>query len=450
MTRSHTSTRRQFLKRTAATSLGLLGAPLFVPASALGLGGAVAANERITVGVIGTGGRGRGLTNMFMSMKEVQVVAVCDVDKAHRTQGLELVQKKYGNKDCQEFNDFREILSKVKDMNAVIVATPDHWHGLASIHAARAGKDIYCEKPLVNSVGEGRALCDAVTQNKRILQTGSQERSGDNARFACELVRSGKIGQLQKISIFLPCDDAHHKKMRAVTTVPPSESVPEGFDYDLWLGHTAKVPYCKERCHFAWRFILAYGGGEMTDRGAHVIDLAQLGAGFDDTGPVEIEASGERTKGSIYDCFWDYKFVNTYANGVKMTCEAKGPRGVRFEGSDACIFIHVHGQKLEATEASLLKEKPDSLKVQLGRAPGDDRKNLVHLHVRSFLEAVKSRKEPTATAEIGHRTASVCHLNNIAMLLGRKLKWDPKKEQFEGDAEANKLLTPKMREPWKL
>jgi predicted dehydrogenase len=442
MTRHHHPSRRQFLRQTAAASLGALLLP------AVGRRGAAAANERLTVGVIGTGGRGRGLANAFMNMKDVQVVAVCDVDKGHREQGLETVNKKYGNKDCKVYHDFRELLGR-KDIDAVIVATPDHWHALASVHAVRAGKDVYCEKPLTNSIGEGRALCDAVAQHKRILQTGSQERSGDNARFACELVRNGKIGRLHTVRINLPCDDNHHKQVRALRGVPPEQPVPEGFDYDFWLGHTPKVPYCKERCHFFWRFILTYGGGEMTDRGAHVIDLAQLGAGCDDTGPVEIEAKGVREK-SLYDVFWDYSFVNTYANGVKMIGAAKGPRGVLFEGSEGRVFIHVHGQKLEAEPESLLKEKTDGLKVQLGRAPGEDRKNLLALHVRSFLEAVKSRKEPTAPAEVGHRTASVCHLNNIAMLVGRRLKWDPKKEQFDNDAEANRLLMPAMRPPWKL
>jgi predicted dehydrogenase len=240
--------------------------------------------------------------------------------------------------------------------------------------------------------------------------------------------------------------------MRKVTEVPPPMAIPEGFDYDLWLGHTARAPYTEKRCHFAWRFILAYGGGEMTDRGAHVIDLAQLGAGFDDTGPVEIEASGVQTPGSLYDAFWDYQFTNVYANGVRMVGDSKGPRGVRFEGSEGAVFIHVHGQKLEAEPASLLTAAIPSDGIKLGRAtaPGGPRKALLEGHIRNFLDCVRNRKEPFATAEIGHRTASVCHLNNIAMRLKRKLKWDPKKEQFAGDDEANRLLSPPIREGWRL
>jgi predicted dehydrogenase len=431
-------TRRQFLSQAAASTAGL-AVPLFVPASALGRAGKAAASERITLGVIGTGGRGRSLIGAFLSQKDAQVVAVCDVDAGHRKQGQELVRKRSGARDCAAYNDFRKLLEH-KGLDAVVVSTPDHWHALAAVAAANAGKDVYCEKPLANSVGEGRAICEAVRKNKRVLQTGSHERSGGNARFACELVRNGRLGKLHTIRINLPCTDGHHRTARntgKVTYTAP----PEGFDYDFWLGHTPKVPYTEKRCHFWWRFILAYGGGEMTDRGAHVIDLAQLGAGTDDTGPVEIEAKGVRGKSDLYDAFWDYQFTNTYASGVKMIGGTSGPRGVKFEGSDGWVFIHVHGGKLEASAPELLKEKADGFKVKLGRSPG---------HQRNFLDGVKSREQPVAPAEAGHRTASVCHLNNIAMLLGRKLKWDPKAERFVGDDEANKLLMPRMRAPWKL
>jgi predicted dehydrogenase len=434
------------MQQATAASIGITAAPLFVPASALGRQGAVAPSDRIVLGFIGTGGRGSSLLNVFMNQKDVQVAAVCDVDTRRRNQGRDIVNKKYGNQDCVAYNDFRELLAR-KDLNAIVVATPDHWHALATIAAAKAVKDIYCEKPLANSVAEGRAICKAVQENQRILQTGSHERSGDNVRFACELVRNGRIGKLHTIRINLPCDDGHHQRIKAMTSVPPPMPVPEGFDYDLWLGHTAKVPYTEGRCR-SWRFILAYGGGEMTDRGAHVIDLAPLGAGLDDTGPVEIEATGTRPSTSLYDAFWDYQFVNTYANGLKLIGEAKRPRGLKFEGSDGWIFIHIHGAKLEAEPASLLKEATKDLKVQLGRTPGGA--NPLQGCIRSFLDAVKSRQQPTAPAEVGHRTATICHLNNIAMLTGRKLRWDPQQEQIVNDAEANRLLTPVMRSPWQL
>ncbi len=433
---SNASTRRQFLAHSAA---GALAAPLFVPASALGRADKAPASERLVVGVIGTGGQGRGLINNFLGHKDVEIAAVCDVDSRHLDLARQLVAKRAGKKDCKGYKDYRQLIAH-KGLNAVIVATPDHWHALASVAALKANLDVYCEKPLANSIGEGRAICEAARQSRRVLQTGSHERSGANARFACELVRSGKIGKLHTLRINLPCNDPHHRTARAVGKVAPAP-VPKELDWNVWLGHTPVVPYNEKRCHFWWRFITAYGGGEMTDRGAHVIDLAQLGAGTDDTGPVEIEAEGVRVKDSIYDCFWDFKFTNTYASGLKLIGSTAGPRGVKFEGSDGWVFVHVHGARLEASSPDLLKIKPETLKVKLGRTPS---------HVRNFLDCVKSRAVPFATGEIGHRSASICHLNNIAMLLGRKLKWDPVRERFADDAQANRLLTPTMRAPWKL
>jgi predicted dehydrogenase len=428
-----TTTRREFLSRSAA----IAAAPLFVPATALGRAGKAAAGERIVIGVIGTGGQGRGLTARFAGEKDVDVVAVCDVDQRHLREGQAVAEKR-GKKKVATYKDFRDLIAH-KGLDAVVVATPDHWHALATVAACKAGLDVYCEKPLANSIGEGRAICEAAREHKRVVQTGSHERSGPNARFACEVVRNGKIGKLRTVRVNLPCDDGHHREARKRGLGKPQDP-PRELDYDFWLGHTAKVPYVPERVHFNWRWVLAYGGGEMTDRGAHVIDLGQLGAGLDDTGPVEIEAKGVQQKDCMYDVFWDYTFTNRYANGVELQGSTKGPRGVRFEGTDGWVFIHVHGAKLEASSPDLLKLKADDFKVKLGRARS---------HIRNFLDSVRSREQPFAAAEIGHRTASVCHLNNIAMRLGRKLVWDPARERFE-DAEANKLITPPMRAPWKL
>jgi predicted dehydrogenase len=423
------STRREFLK-TSAMAVAAIGVPYYVPASALGLN-RTAPSDRIVMGAIGTGGQGRGIMNAFMGFEEVQMVAVCDVEKRRLKEVKESVDKKYGNQDCTQYTDFRELVAR-DDIDAVTVTTPDHWHALCSVAAANSGKHVYCEKPLSNSIGEGRAIADAVKKNNVKLQTGSHERSGGDARFACELVRNGRIGKLHTIRINLPTDDGHHKDARSFKGVPAAQPIPAGFDYNFWLGHTPVAPYHERRCHFWWRFILNYGGGEMTDRGAHVIDIAQLGGGFDDTGPVEIEAKGERNAGSLYDAFWEYNFTNKYANGVTMIGESKPPRGLRFEGEDGWIFIHIHGAQLEASDPKLLENRETKdFKIQLGRSPG---------HQRDLIEAIKTGKDPVATAEIGHRTASVCHLNNIAMLLGRKLKWDPVKEQFLDDSEANSLI----------
>jgi len=439
MTHFSQTSRRQFLK-TTATASAAMAAPYFVRASALGLENKPAASERIVMGCIGTGGKGRNNLQRFMKFGDVQVVAVCDVDGRHMKTAQNMVNKHYGKDACAALPDFRELVAR-KDVDAVSIATPDHWHALTSIAAANAGKDVYCEKPLANSVAEGRAICDAVEKNKVILQTGSHERSNSNARFACELVRNGRIGKLHTMHINMPADQNHHQKVRDMDEKPPAQPVPEFFDYDFWLGHTPKAPYTPLRTHFWWRFILAYGGGEMTDRGAHIIDLAQLGAGTDDTGPTRIEATGRDSDNGIYDAFMDYDFACTYASGLRMIGKNQGPRGVKFEGDQGSIFIHVHGGKLQAEPASLLKTEIGKDDVSLGRSPG---------HHRNFIDCVKSRKTPFAPAEVGHRTATICHLANIAMRVGRPLTWNPKNETIADDSQASSLLAPKMRAPWKL
>ncbi len=431
--------RRDFIKVTASHLLAA-GFPTIIPATARGGDGKAAPSDRIVMGWIGTGGQGTSLLKRFIEQPDVQVIAVADLDANHRATAATVVNAKYGNKDCASYKDFRELLAR-RELDAVTVATPDHWHALVSIAAAKANKDIYCEKPLANSVAESRAICEAVNKHKRILQTGSHERSTPTVRQACELVRNGLIGKVQTVRVNLPCSDKHHDTIRTMTTLPVPQEVPPELDYDFWLGHTPKLPYYKERTHFWWRFILSYGGGEMTDRGAHVIDLAQLGLGTDDTGPVEFDAAGSDNRHGLYDAFMAYKFVNTYDNGVKLIGSTEGPRGLKFEGTDGWIFIHIHGGKLEASDPALLMTKAETLKIQLGRSPG---------HYRNFLDAVRTRKLPVAHAEIGHRTATICHLNNLAMKLGRKLKWDPKTEKVINDAEANSRLAPKMRGPWSL
>ena len=443
MKRQNRATRRVFLKTASTAAAAAAGLPCVVPSAALGKDGAVAPSERIVMGSIGTGGQGSGNMRNFMGQKDVRLVAVCDVDRGHRDGAKNTVDKHYGNQDCAAYKDFREMVAR-KDIDAVSIGTPDHWHALTTIAAAKSGKDVYCEKPLANSVGEGRAMCKAVGENKRVLQCGSHERSNNSGRYACELVRNGVIGKLHTVRINLPTEQGHHQqvlRMEEKSEMPATQTVPEGFDYDFWLGHTPMKPYTPMRCHFWWRFILAHGGGEMTDRGAHVIDIGQLGAGKDDTGPVEIEATGWHDTKGLFDAFFKYKFVNTFADGLKMIGTTDQPRGVRFEGDRGWIMVHIHGCGLEASDPKILQTKTDDFKVQVGRSPG---------HHRDFLECVKSRKATMATAEIGHRTATLCHLNNIAMLVGRKLKWDPVREQIIGDDEAAALLTPKMRPPWRL
>lgn len=457
---SQQASRREFLKGAAVASVSALGFPYIVSSAALGKAGAVAPSNRIVMGCIGVGGQGTGNMGAFLNMPDVQVVAVCDVERKSNlylgggAHGLEpakqMVEKFYGEKTptgsylgCAAYSDFRDLLKR-KDIDAVTVCTPDHWHALISIAAAKAGKDIYCEKPLANSVAEGRAVADAVKKYKRVLQCGSHERSNPNGRYAAELVRSGRIGKVHTIRINLPtADEAHLKQVREVSRQPqPEMPEPATLDWNFWLGHTPKVAYTEKRCHFWWRFTLTYGGGEMTDRGAHVIDLAQLCNGSDDTGPASIVAKGKRENANgVFNAFMDFEFENVYASGVRMIGQSSGERGLKIEGDEGWIFIHVHGCKLAASKESILKEKIKESEIQLGRSPG---------HHRNFIDCVRSRKDPMATAEIGHRTASICHLNNISMALGgRSLEWNPAKEKTN-DKEANALLEPKMRKPWTL
>ena len=257
----------------------------------------------------------------------------------------------------------------------------------------------------------------------------------DSIRYACELVRNGRIGKLKTIQINLPIDNHG-----PIDPQPPME-IPEGLNYDFWLGHTPWVPYTLKRCHFWWRYIRDYGSGEMSDRGAHILDLAQLGNGTDHTGPIEISARGEAPKDGLFNTFMKYEFECKYANGVRLLGKSEGIRGIKFEGSDGWIFIHIHGGNLEADPPSLLQEKIGIHEIHLGRSPG---------HHRDFLNCVKSRRQPMAHVEVGHRTATLCQLLNIAMITGQRLKWNPEEERILDDPEAERLLLPVMRSPWTL
>ncbi len=374
---------------------------------------------------------GCGHMGWFVQQPDVHVAAVCDVDQNH----LEAARQALGKSDHQEYGDFRELLAR-DDIDAVVIATPDHWHGLCAIAAARAGKDIYCEKPLTNSIGEGRAVCQAVAENQAILQTGSHERSSQGAQFARQLVQSGRLGQVHTVRIQLPTDEPHLAKVKEFGDMPPEMKVPEGLDYDFWLGHSPEAPYTESRCHFWWRFNSAYGGGEMTDRGCHVIDLAQRILGRDDTGPVSFQATGPQPTSTFYDAFLDFQFENRYADGLRMIGNNQGPRGVGFEGSDGKLFVSVHGGGLTAEPASLLADI--EVKPMNPYAP----------HRREFLDAVKSRGPVIAPAEAGHRTATICHLNNLALRLGKSFAWDPVAEKSDSQA-VNERLLPKMRSPYR-
>ena len=420
--------RRSFLKASAAVSSALV-LPSIVPCSVFG---ANAPSNRISVGCIGVGNKGSGNMSAFMAngKGDAVVTAVCDVDAEH----LESARLKAGLDKSSCTRDFRELIAR-PDIDAVAVSTPDHWHTLISLAAIKAGKDVFCEKPLTLTIAEGRALSDAATRYGRVLQTGSQQRSDRLFRRACEFVRNGKIGRLTTVRVDIPGNN------RANPMDWKPEPVPTGFDYDMWLGPAPKVPYHPMRCHYTFRFLLAYSGGQMTNWGAHYLDIAQWGIGADNSGPLTIDGQGEFPRGGLFTTAEKANIVYTYADDVTLILDQhKGNSGnIRFEGSEG--WISVNRKRMDAAPKSLLSynTKPDELHLY----------NSLD-HKQNFLDCIKTRQQPIANAEIGHRSASVCHLGNIAMLLGRKLTWDPKTEQFAGDSQANRMVSRIMRTPWHL
>ncbi|MBW7988656.1 MAG: Gfo/Idh/MocA family oxidoreductase [Planctomycetes bacterium] len=421
--RAATVSRREFLKSSAAAAGAAIAWPVIVPSSVFGAG---APSNRITMGCIGLGGQGTGNMKGFRGKSGCEVVAVCDADAGHRERARQIA----GLAPAFSYTDFREVLAR-DDIDAVSVAAPDHWHVPISIAAVRSGKDVFCEKPLTLTIGEGRVLADEARRYGRVFQTGSQQRSGSEFRFACELVRNGRIGKLHTMRVGI------HGNNRKCPPTWEAEPVPEGFDYDMWLGPAPREPYTTQRCHYQFRFILDYSEGQMTNWGAHYLDIAQWGNGADDTGPVEIVGRGDFPKTGLFTTAQNEDIEYTYANGVKLFLKS-GSGHTRFEGTQG--WVDVTRNKINAEPKSLLTSVigPDEIHLYESKD-----------HKQNFLDCIKSRKDTICTAEIGHRSASVCHLGNIAMKLGRKLKWDPKAERFINDSAANNMLTRAMRAPWK-
>ncbi len=423
--------RRSFIKGMLVAG----SAPVVLPGRVWG------ANAGINIGIVGCGSRGNHLSHQFMHKRGVRVVAACDVDSRALEGMVERVNKHYGDKRCRAFRDFRDLLGE-SEIDAVVVATPDHWHALIGIAAARAGKHIFCEKPLANSLGESQALRNAVVKAGVVLQTGSGERSRQNARYCCEVVRNGYIGNLHTMRINLPTDEGHHKRVRQQKGMPQPADPPASLDYNFWLGHTPEIPYYPGLHPGQWRFNMSFGQGEMSDRGAHVIDIAQLGNNSDNTGPLSIEARGWDDSNGLYNTPMSFEFENHYANGVKMVGgTTTKPRGVRFEGDEGWIFLRIHEGTLEASDERLLKLNPSEFNLKLGRADN---------HEQNFIDAISKGIKPFACVEVGHRSCTACLVNMVAMQLKRRLEWDPVAEHFKGDVEANSLLTPAMRAPWSL
>lgn len=426
--------RREFLRQSAAASMmAAVAAPCVAPGSALGKDGAVPPSEKITVGMIGTGSHGvHWNLRAYLNQPDAKVLAVCDVDANHMAEAQKKVNEKYGNTDCAAVKDFREILAR-RDIDAVMISTPDHWHTLMSVMAIRAGKDVQCEKPTL-TIDEGKYLVKVVREHKKVFQTSTEDRSVPVYHRMAELVRNGRIGKLQRIEVILPKQPAHPGN-------PEPQPVPPELDYEMWLGPAPFAPYTKDRCHFNFRWIWDYSGGIICDWGTHLFDTAQWANDTEHSGPVEIEGKGTHWEGGLFDTVKDYDVTFRYANGVTMTCTPGNP-SIKFIGTDGWVGNRGWCGRLEAGSEEILKSQIGPNELHLYTNTGGEH--------RDFLDCVKSRKDPYFPVDIGHRVSTVCHLANIAVKLGRKLKWDPQAEVFPGDDEANRFLSRPMRAPWKL
>jgi len=434
MKQSKRINRRAFLKATTGAAAGAVAFPYVVPSSVFG---ASAPSGKITMGCIGVGSQGSGNMNGFLNKGDARVIAVCDVDKGHRDGAKRRVDGKYGNTDCATYHDFRELIAR-DDIDALSLALPDHWHAIPVIMAARAGKDMYGEKPLARTIAESKAMVAAVQKYDRIWQTGSWQRSVGNFRKACELVINGRIGKVSTVEVGLPTGGG--------TGNPPVSPVPEGLDWDRWLGPAPWRPFMKysnRAPHWDWRWIMDYSGGQLTDWAGHHIDIAHWGLGLDRTGPVEIEGKGVYPKDGIYDAPTQYKFACKYANGIVMTVANtdQSPKGMGTCWYGDKGWIHVHRGGLKASDPKILDEVIGANETRLY----DSRD-----HQQNFLDCVKTREETITPIDIAYRSISVGHLGEIAMLLERKVQWDPDKQEFVNDEAANRLMSRSMRSPWTL
>jgi hypothetical protein len=403
-------TRRDFLKTAAAA----VAAPYVLTSTALGAAGRLPASERIVMGAIGVGGQGTGDMNAFLGSPEVQMVAVCDVFEDRRQRAKGIVDKRYGSADCTAYNDFRELVTR-DDIDAVCIGTPDHWHAIPTIWACRHGKDVYCEKPLSLTIKEGRAMVEAARRYGQVVSGGSQRVLGDYGGLA-RAVRGGAAGEVKEVYVEVggpsrPCN-------------LPAEPVPPGLDWEMWLGPAPWVPYHRDRCSAAYgggtgfRAWRDYSGGMMTDWGGHKFGGTLFALGLEATGPVEIIPPDGK----------DHQYLTyVFANGIRM--------------------YHAPGTKFNITFKGTLGQVPGRQPERAVSMPGYKGKGGIH---GDFLHCVRTRELPFQDVEVAHRTATVCHLGNIAYWLGRPLKWDPVKELFVGDAEANRWLDRPKREPWRI
>ncbi len=460
-TRSRRPSRRRFLATAGGgmvASSVIAGFPSIVPASVLGQ---AAPSNRINVGAIGTGriSRGHDMPGIW-KYDYARIMAVCDLDSKRVEEARRLVNQHYTEKTgkpydgVKTYRDYRELLTN-KDVDAVVISTPDHWHAMIAVAAVRAKKDVYLQKPASLTIAEGRFMSDAIVRSGRIFQIGSQQRSSPQFRYAAELVRNGRIGELKTVKIGLPGDPSGEAE--------PEMPVPPNLNYDAWLGSTPVVYYTEKRVHPqadygrpGWLRCEQFGAGMITGWGAHHLDSAHWAMDTELTGPVEVWGKAEFPTSGLWNVHGDFQTEAMYANGVHMIVSGAFPNGIRFEGTEGWIFVS------RGNEAVTASDPQSRLKDEQALAASDPAiitsvigPNEVHLyestdHHGNWLECVRTRRPTIAPAEVAHRSCSACLLHHIAMKLPRRLRWAPEKERFIGDEEANALLSRPQRAPYRL
>ena len=450
----HRVSRRGFVKAAAASASAFV-APAIVPSRVLG---ALAPSNRIQVGAIGVGriSREHDLPGI-LKHGVARVVAVCDLDSKRLGEGRQLVEDYYrkqgeASPGVRTFHDYRDLLAK-GDVDAVVISTPDHWHAKPAVDAALAGKDIYLQKPASLTIAEGRLMSDVVHRTGRVFQLGTQQRSSEQFRVACELVRNGRIGDVRRIQIGLPVDPSGDEEAEM--------PVPKNLDYDTWLGSTRFVYYTEKRVHPqadysrpGWLRCEQFGAGMITGWGVHHVDIAHWGMGTEHTGPVEVQARAEFPQRGLWDVHGPYRVEARYANGVLLDISDAYPNGIRFEGTEGWIFVTRGAYAATASDPVAKEKSAEALSASdpriLASAIGPEGVHLVRSADQhgNWLEAIRSRQPPISPAEVGHRSTSACLVSHIAMKLGRKLAWDPQRERFRDDDEANAMVSRPQRPPY--
>jgi hypothetical protein len=447
-------TRREFLGRAAVS--GVMAAPLVIPASAYGARDVAAPGERITVGVIGLGAMGMGHLAYCLGDRSMQLLAVCDVDRVRREEGRRRAEAAYADargsgtyRGCAAYNDYREMLAR-PDLDAVLIATPDHWHALQSVDAAKAGKDVYCEKPISLTIAEGRRLVEVVRACACVFQTGTQYRSMPPTRRVCEFVRRGGLGKVKQVfTLWSRVEDGYVP----VSYPLPAEPVPDGLDWALWVGPAPWRPY-NSRFHrnpipgvVPWAFCEDFGAASVTWHHSHSADVVQYGLGVENSGPVEILPPGSGpfptltyryAGGTLLHLVDDWGQVKNLYGAV--------PAGARLEGNFGGVFVGERGWVTSMYGGGPIEGEPKEIFAEMGLQ--NRQVSGANNHHANWLECIRTRGRASTGEEIGHRSASLGHLAHIAFKLQRRLKWDPVTEAFTGDAEANRLRSRAMREPW--